>query len=394
MNLRSLSTRRAFTMIELLVVIAILLMITAAAIPIMAPAMSNRKMREAARITSTYFAAARARAIESGRPVGVFVERFVFPGTTPGANDVRYSLVLSMIEVPEPWAGDFVDSRIAVDANGCIRNFVFSGEGGWPRVKPGDLVRVGSGSRLFHVYAGEAYRDLDGDRNYTSGEPYVDADRDGQYTGPIAGMVDTSTGYFAMPPNFAADPKQLWTLGCLDPGAPLHPSLGTIPNPTNFSDASNAQPRSFQFIRQPTLSAVPPVQLPDDCIIDLEQSGASGIPGWDTSFDNAPAVVFAPNGSVSAIYDGAQISRPLGPIYFLVGRRDLMRDVTPNSQDQNLGNDPLQANVGLKNLWVAIGHQTGTITTSEMGTDFDGSGSISVFESRYYAQQAQGMGGR
>jgi len=367
-------------MIELLVVIAILLMITAAAIPIMAPAMSNRKMREAARITSTYFAAARARAIESGRPVGVFVERFVFPGTTPGANDVRYSLVLSMIEVPEPWSGDFLDSQITVSPNGAITGFVQS-DSGWQqaKIKPGDQVKVSYRGRNYTLFAGEAFNDLDGSKNYTTGEPFVDVDGDNQYTPAGPGLLDAD-GYFAAPPS----PTHLWTLACLDPGAPLRPSLGPI----------SIGGRTFQFIRQPTRSSVPPVQLPDDCIIDLEQSGASGIPGWDTSFDNAPAVVFAPNGSVSAVYDGAEFKRPLGPIYFLVGRRDLMRDVTPNSQDQNLGNDPLQANVGLKNLWVAIGHQTGTITTTEMGTDFDGSGSISIFESRYYAQQAHGMGGR
>ena len=41
-----------FTLIEILVVITILLMVTAAAIPIMAPALENRRMREASRLVA------------------------------------------------------------------------------------------------------------------------------------------------------------------------------------------------------------------------------------------------------------------------------------------------------------------------------------------------------
>lgn len=386
MTTRSLHTRHAFTLIELLVVIAILLMITAAAIPIMVPAMSGRKTREAARITSSFFGAARARAIENGRPVGVLVERYRFPNSTPTSSDPRYSLVLSMIEVPEPWAGDYLNSQISITPKGCLAGFV-TNDSGWmqAKIRPGDQVKVDYRGRVYTLFAGEAFNDLDGNNTYSNGEPYVDADGDGSYTPAASGLLD-SDGNFALPPNLTSDPKQLWTLGCLDPGAPLQPALG----PQSLGTTA----RGFQIIRQPTRSSSPPVQLPDDLIIDLEMSGAYGIPSWTSAFTDQPAVIFAPNGSVSWVYDGSTPKRPLGPIFFLIGRRDLMRDVTPNGQDLNLGNDPQQANVGLKNLWVGIGHQTGLITTTEMGSDFDGDGSITIFESRAYAQQAQGMGGR
>ena len=90
------------TLIELLIVITILLMVTAAAIPLMIPALQNRRGREAARLVSSFISAARSRAIETGRPVGVMLERY---------NGLPFAMSLSYVEVPPTYAGDTVNSK-------------------------------------------------------------------------------------------------------------------------------------------------------------------------------------------------------------------------------------------------------------------------------------------
>ncbi len=89
--------RRGVTLLELLVVLLILLMVTAASVPIIAPALRNRQVREASRLLSAYLGAAKARAVQTGRPVGIKIERF---------NGQPYALTVSQVEVPPPYMGD------------------------------------------------------------------------------------------------------------------------------------------------------------------------------------------------------------------------------------------------------------------------------------------------
>src|SRR5688572_13770984 len=69
------SSRRAMTLIELLVVIIILTTIVAAAIPIMAPADEDRRLREASRSLNTFITSAQARAIATNRLFGIGLKR-------------------------------------------------------------------------------------------------------------------------------------------------------------------------------------------------------------------------------------------------------------------------------------------------------------------------------
>ena len=50
---------RGFTLVELLVVVLILLLITGISIPLIAPALQGRHVREASRLVNSYFAVAR-----------------------------------------------------------------------------------------------------------------------------------------------------------------------------------------------------------------------------------------------------------------------------------------------------------------------------------------------
>jgi len=97
--------RGGTTLLELMVVVLIILSITAITIPVVAPAVQARRTREAARLFTTFLNAARNRAIESGRPAGVWLERM--PAYPEAVSNIF------MAEVPPPYSGDFSDSQVA-----------------------------------------------------------------------------------------------------------------------------------------------------------------------------------------------------------------------------------------------------------------------------------------
>ena len=109
-----------FTLIELMIVIVIMLTVTAVTIPVVAPAIQGQQLREGARILSTFLNAARNRAIESGRPAGVWIERM--PGLREAAVNVYFA------EVPPVYAGDFLDSSLeAFIVNGLPTDSMMTG---------------------------------------------------------------------------------------------------------------------------------------------------------------------------------------------------------------------------------------------------------------------------
>ena len=81
--------------------------------PLLLPVIDSRRIRETARIVSTQFASAQSEAMAKGRPVGVWIERL-------GANDTSTNLDRSaamdiyLCEVPQPYSGDSIDSRMTV----------------------------------------------------------------------------------------------------------------------------------------------------------------------------------------------------------------------------------------------------------------------------------------
>lgn len=90
------------TLVELLVVISIMLALVAVAIPMLRPILDRRPVREAARTLSGVFAAAQVRARETGRPAGVWIERF--------ANHPQAAFTLYQAEVPPPYGGPTVST--------------------------------------------------------------------------------------------------------------------------------------------------------------------------------------------------------------------------------------------------------------------------------------------
>ena len=60
---------RGMTLVELMMVISIMTILMAVAIPLIRPAFQDRQLREASRQINAFFAGAKARAAETGRPL-------------------------------------------------------------------------------------------------------------------------------------------------------------------------------------------------------------------------------------------------------------------------------------------------------------------------------------
>ena len=109
------STHAAMTLIELLIVIVILATLTAAALPILTPTTTERRIREASRELNAYISQAQAKAIASQRPYGVALKRL--SSDTGRADDRGVCLEVFMVEQPAPYAGFDENSGVRVALN-------------------------------------------------------------------------------------------------------------------------------------------------------------------------------------------------------------------------------------------------------------------------------------
>lgn len=439
---------RGVTLIELLVVIMVMLLITAIAIPVVAPAIKNRQIRESARMVDVFLNGAKNRAIQTGRPVGVVFE-FDVPGgstaiqagnlnvggaaayTMPGG-----STVLSYAEVPPSYTGDFSNSTINVRETGATvisttSLSIFNNQDiGWYQlVRPGDLIRFNGHATLYRIFLGEPYFDVDGNGIFTPGvDAFIDTNKSGLYEGPPPGVVVNGylTTLTAVTPLIAATNWGMWTYTFADPVLALQymswPVGGVYLPPTNTSFGQNGA-ATFEIVRQPVPQAAGKLELPDTAAVDFgttigtSATDAVAIPasGYDTvpppnplptpppsigaSFRPYPIspfsatttapppytsrmmITFAPTGLVDMVYSwdeptftwnpatvGWQGRQAQGPIYFLVGRRDLVGgDPTLLPQVLN-GQAPSQPCFNFQDpasLWIVINPQTGAIMSTQ-----------------------------
>ena len=137
--LKPLAHRRAgMTLVELLVVIAIIGLLAVTVLPNVASTTENRRSREAARVTSTFFAKAQSRAI--GRPewAGVTI--------VPTNANVLYSIDLFQANVPQVYRGESYASTATISSidTGFARGLTFTPDTTIPtprNVQSGDLIR-------------------------------------------------------------------------------------------------------------------------------------------------------------------------------------------------------------------------------------------------------------
>lgn len=403
--------RAGVTLVELLVVILIMLMITAISIPIVAPALSNRQIREAARLVDVFFNGAKTRAQQMDRSVGVVIEQDVPGGAT----------TLSYAEVPDPYAGDQTSSTINVTTRGgsvlnAAGNIFNAGDVGWyGLVRPGDLVQFNFHNTLYRIYAGEPYWDVNGNGVFDANTDwYTDTNGNSSYDPAPSGVVQTD-GYFSFSSSQTAMYSDTfnnikyspWTYTYADPA--LAASHMSVSGGSSIAGPQGAL--SFQIIRQPVPLASGKLQLPAAAAIDLGVTignsttdavavAGSGFDSGDyanfrsfpmpplSSASTAPApytsrviVTFNPSGVVDLVYawdepvftlttavTGWQGQRVTGPIYFLVGRRELLGGDPVLLAQVTTGVAPQQPCFNYQdpsNLWVVINSQTGMVSTTQ-----------------------------
>lgn len=325
--------RRAVTLLELLIVLSIIIMVTAAAIPIMAPAIQNRRLREASRLVSTFISGARARAIETGHPVGVMFER---------QDGQPYSMRLSYVEVPQPYSGDSAGSTILVSAAGSVSKFV-NGDIQWNTlVKYGDMIRLNYRGPLYQIAS--------------------------------APLPDPNIGQVVQDPSSAP-----WTL--------VAPQGSAAQIPASYFTAGC----QFQIFRQPVRSSSAPMQLPEGTVIDLIASSggtSATTPSYPVSGGTVPfnpVFTFTPSGALDYSASPA-MSRPTSPLFFLIGKRELMSDVSKSLTDENVF-DAI-ANEHRKSFWVAVA-QGGRVTVAEQAST---SSATDYATGRQFVQAGQSAG--
>ena len=206
--------RRGVTLLELLIVITILALVTATTIPLMLSGVDQRKVRETARLVSGYFANAKSRAIETGRPAGVLIQRSA-SGIVAGGSCIN----LFMVECPQLYAGDTLNSVVTVSGGSVTFNPPSSPsiDNYAANVHVGDIIRFG--------YQGRTYL-LTGNGSQSAGQP----------------LTSSTSGLQATDNSQTIAPQMLNGV-------------------------------TYQVFRQPTKSAVPGLQLPEGVVIDLVQSG-------------------------------------------------------------------------------------------------------------------------
>ena len=326
---------RGLTLVELLVVIVILSLVTVATIPLMQPPSGERKVREAARNVATTFELARARATETGRPAGVWIE----PQTPVNGAVEAYKLYLC--DVPPPYAGDDTSSvaRITTTnpASATTSNVKLSGASALASLcKYGDRIRFN--------YRGPYYKIVG-----SSGS-------DGN---PLTGTT------FSIAVNSYPDYS---------------------PPPADYPDAGPGVP--FEILRQPVKSSINPTILPTNApasIVDLTQSGHGAD---NTEFGGNPnskpvIVTFSPAGPVHQVIhykaDGSmELEQPASTLFFLVRLR--------KEQGFN-GFDAAQGFKEFDAFWVSINPFTGLISVSASA------GGANVTASRALAIQGRIEGG-
>jgi prepilin-type N-terminal cleavage/methylation domain-containing protein len=398
--------RSGMTLIELLVVIIILTTIVAAAIPIMAPANDDRRIREASRSLNTFITSAQARAVATNRLAGIGLKRLSQDTQRP--EDRGVCVQVFYVEQQPPYSGFDPNSRARLafypidQTYEVLIQFLTRGTeidqsqdglpGGWDAdlfptgmMRPGDVIEIN----------GTQYRLTNEDPNNNAPAQF---DANGFFTDKTGkGGANNCAQIKAVPVNGTG---QMLNMTHDDDGFELvnrQFQLGTTnePNPPYFT-----YPAPYKIHRQAVTTSDEPFQMPEGTAIDLRASGLGDLTYfyWQTIHDNDQPVVvmFNPEGKVAKLRFNKDfqpranvIDNPpnvfeqpvVEDLYLLVGRRgaipapalnvDASLDATrlaPATTDEQRARirEPINW-LTPTSQWVVIGSQSGRITTIPIG---------------------------
>ena len=377
--------RGGMTLVELLVVVAIVTLVFAMLANSMRPALESRKTKEASRILSVAFAQAKARAMELGRPVGVWIQG----GDTLGDVNYNFSTEVYLAESPLPYSGDFEGSGCTLTSATTFtvakdQNSLFAGQS--PQIRRGDFVKFNHREPAYLILGVNDPDPMD--------------------------IMQPVTVNFSLARNGIVHPR---------------PRGIFVP---------------YQVLRQPVRTG-PAIELPTGACIDLRNSGtgpgitnapwvspmADGMPTDLSTHEPPPGVefqlrvnesgngsvlvLFSPNGDVKSVVRNAESpdrNVPLVPstvaatnyapatIHFLIGKLDQMDIVgTLNFSSDDTPNEPFSYNRNLTDpgsLWVSVGARSGNVTSSPNNFSVLPVFTASLQAARFFASEAQNLGAR
>ena len=388
--------KRGFTLVELLVVITILLLITAATIPILAPGTETRRQREAARLLSTALSSAQMRAVTTGKPTGLWIER--------EASSAYSATVLYECEQPPTYTGDSLGAQavIARQGHNADPTIPRAHLDGRAYLSGATREYIDVGDILEFAYQGERYRITAISANYDAQgrlaidfanlKPdatarYVDA---GRHAG-ADNLIETNDDRWG--PNGIDDPP---------PGGDDDDYQGPDGNGGTSDDPPlHRRILTYQIYRGMRKSGSTPIRLPEGAVVDLRFSGLDGDFGGrffgESNTNNPPGlqpwsaqgpliVQFSPQGDLENVYSRGAPSLGTVPssVHFLVGKRERIMDDNPTDRTDDLSDllaeitsqfngdvrnlpDERQLNFqDTENFWVTVQKGNGLATTSQV----------------------------
>lgn len=380
-----LAARGGYSLVEMLIVMTILLMLVVIALPAVKRVMEDGNVREASRQLNAYFAMAKARALQTGRPCGVMMVCDPVLGVTepnPTGNVIppwptKQITQMYLAEVPPPYSGGTIGAKgrimASVQAPTTAFSFyplMFNGTNYVPDtisempilnslIQPGEIVLV---------------------RFEFKGPWFVCQYVLPSPTATVPELVYQSTTSTPVIP-----------VGMTSTGAstPLPPGL-SLPNIPGYT---------FQIMRMPRRIGNP-LELSAGTCIDVAYSGVGptnmpsnslgipGIPGggmYDTVNMSAAGlfpgssstpkwlrtitVMFTPGGGIDSVFLNNLSFSPATTVHFLIGRADRLNDPfgTSNTNATRLNMfDPDASNLANpQSLWVSVSRANGNVVTSD-----------------------------
>lgn len=348
---RALLKRQAVTLVELLIVMGLIVLLAGLTLPTVRSLLKDRRVTECARMVQSLAEGARAKAMYTGRPVALILERIPTDPSAPTSfnlapdNSVQR---ISMGEVFPPYEGDWWGSTGTIVTAVTPTTFqislakvasLFDVTTGNPTglVQPYDLIQFGEHSQLFLI-TGLA----------SSGPPtYLVTIT---FANPPVGYVRASS------PATYSEPQ--WTV-------------------------SGGETR-FRIFRQPTKSMVGAVSLPRGTCIDLTNSGVGAV-GRQFEVGARTTTLPAEFSSVSIIFnsrgtvDGAYFINlgnppltqrvevmPVGLYHFQIGRPEQVIPSAALATMTSEARDDFKPNLyDASNLWLTINPYSGSIYTTQ-----------------------------
>ncbi|MEZ6138207.1 MAG: type II secretion system protein [Pirellulaceae bacterium] len=299
--------RPAFTVLELLIVMGIFLLIAAVTLPTVKGLLEDSKYSQTSRLVQGFAESARARAIGSGRPVAMIIERMYADGSRDLVGNDS-CIRLSIGEVFPPYEGDWADARATIVSNPI------------PTPIPNPLTPGFAGSG---VLRGTSYCDIPFSQAASLWDPV-----NGEPSG-LATPGDTITfGASNRSYRLVDSDGDTHAVSYLPP--PLNLIRIEFDNPAYDDDAGYvlgeqtvfpSSPLRFRIYRKPSKSLVGGVSLPRGMCIDLSCSGG-GVSGID--FGTASIAAASRGGSDPGVTHEPGV---YGPVYIVFNATGTVQDV-------------------------------------------------------------------